>query len=134
MIESEVIIHCFHMYCKKPCVNHIVSSCIKAFSYFYIRVVHSENILFCISQFVSSFFKPFWSILHASSFHFLFSHTSFLSSVHLFPLMRLFCVYVVYFISGFHFRISCRWFVICFYVFFLLCRMLKSCLKVQAIL
>lgn len=76
MVELEVIVHCFHLYCKKPCLINVVSSCAKAFSHFYITVVHSEKILFCISQFVSSFFKSFWSILHTSSFHCLFSHIS----------------------------------------------------------
>lgn len=125
MIELEVIIHCFHLYRKKPCLVNPVFSCTKPFSYFYIRVVHSEKILFCISQFVSSFFKLFWSILRTSSFHRLFPHISFFFLFYFYSswflsLLLLFCVCVVYFISGFHFRISCKWFFTCLFVFFLL--------------
>lgn len=110
----------------------------KAFSHSYITVVHSEKIPFCITQFVSSFFKPFWSILHTSSFHCLFSHISlfFLSyfySSWFFPHAVILCVCCVFNLC-FHFTVSCKWFVICFCVFLLLISMLKSCLKVQDIL
>lgn len=96
VIGLEVIVHCFHLYHKKPCLINLVSSCTKAFSHFYITVVHSEKILFCISQFVSSFSKPFWSILYASSFHCLFSRISlFFSSYFYSPWFFPSCCYFV---------------------------------------
>lgn len=94
----------------------------KAFSHSYITVVYSEKIPFCISQFVSSFFKPFWSILHTSSFHCLFTHISLLSyfySSWFFPHAVILCVCFVFNLC-FHFTISCKWFLICFCFFFLL--------------